>query len=200
MRFCDDLGAAGFGWEAQEFLRRTSHALAHDGGVWLLDPVDAPQALARAERLGDVRAVVQLIDRHDRDCAALAARLAVPHLEVPFDGVPGSPFEVVRIADRPFWHEVALWWPERRVLVCGDALGTVGYFLAPGDRLGVHPLLRLTPPRVLATLEPEHVLVGHGAGVHGPDAAAAVERAVATARRRIPGAFLHGFRQLLRHG
>ena len=200
IRFCDDLGGAGFGWEAQELLRRTSHVLVHDGGAWLVDPVDAPDALARVQRLGEIRGVVQLIDRHNRDASALAARFGVPHLEVPFDGVPGSPFEVVPVADRPFWHEVALWWPEQRALVCGDALGTGGYFLAPGERLGVHPLLRPTPPRVLATFEPEHVLVGHGEGVHGPDAVAVVERAVATARRGIPGAFVRGFRNLLRRG
>ena len=56
---------------------------------------------------------------------------------------------------RKRWQEVALWWPERRVLVTADALGTVAhYFTLGGERLGVHPLLRLTPPRQLATPRP----------------------------------------------
>ena len=39
------------------------------------------------------------------------------------------------------------------------------------------PLLRLTPPRALLAVEPEHVLVGHGAGVH-EDAPTALREAV----------------------
>ena len=36
-------------------------------------------------------------------------------------------------------EEVAAWIPELRALVVADALGTVGYFRAPGEQLGVHP-------------------------------------------------------------
>ncbi len=198
-RFVDELpDGAGFGWQPREFLRRTSHALAVAGDVWLVDPVDVPAAISRAQQLGQVRGVVQLIDRHNRDGAELASRLAVPRYVVPLDGVPGSPFEIVPTADRPFWREVALWWPERRVLVCGDALGTVGYFLAPGERLGVHPLLRLTPPRALGTLEPEHVLVGHGRGAHGPDVAGIVRDELRHARRRLPRAWANAARSVIR--
>jgi hypothetical protein len=50
----------------------------------------------------------------------------------------------------------------------------------------VHPLLRVTPPRSLRGLEPDHVLCGHGVGVHGPAAATALREALAAARRRIP--------------
>lgn len=39
--------------------------------------------------------------------------------------VPDWPFEIVPLVRRFRWDEVALWWPERRVLVCADALGTV---------------------------------------------------------------------------
>ena len=73
--------------------------------------------------------------------------------------------------ESPRWREVALWWPERRTLVVADALGTIAYFTAGREPLGVHPLLRLFPPRQLARFDPEHVLVGHGDGVHGPSAA-----------------------------
>ena len=188
IRFCDEI-EFGFGWLAPEpaYMLRASHALADDGGrVWLLDPVDGEGLDERVHALGEPRGVVQLVDRHPRDCAALAERYGVPLHVTPFAGVPGSPFVVRRIAQLPFWKEVVLWWPERRVLVVGDALGTLRYFRAPGEQLGVHPLLRLTPPSSLAGLEPEHILCGHGWGVHGPEAAPALRHALATSRRSIP--------------
>ena len=66
----------GVGWIAAEpaHLQRASHALAHDGGVWLIDPVNGDGLEERLARLGEVRGVLQLIDRHPRDCAALARR------------------------------------------------------------------------------------------------------------------------------
>ena len=81
------------------------------------------------------------------------------------------------------------------VLVVADALGTVGYFTAPGEAIGVHPVLRLRPPRSLGELEPEHILCGHGAGVHGPAAAGALHEALATSRRRLPRALANGLRR-----
>jgi hypothetical protein len=189
-RFCDELDF-GFGWIEEEALERTGHALLADGGVWVVDPFEAPGVEERIRALGEPRGVVQLLDRHTRDCAALAARLGVPHLELPA-AVPA--FEVVPIARSRFWREVALWWPERRVLVCADALGTTAYYRAGGERLAVHPLLRLRPPRALAALEPLHVLCGHGEGVH-EEAAAAVREALATARRRLPRAWLEMVRR-----
>ena len=86
----------------------------------------------------------------------------------------------------PLWREAALWWPERHALVVADALGTASYFLAPGERLGVHPLLRLFPPRALARFEPEHLLCGHGEGIHGPEATSALRETLRSSRRRTP--------------
>lgn len=192
--FCDDLGEAGFGWIRDERVARCSHALAAAGGVWLVDPLDGDGVEERVRTLGEPRGVIQLLDRHARDCATLAVRLGVPHHVVPFGRLPGSPFELVRVADSRFWREAALWWPAARVLVAGDALGTARYFVAPGERLGVHPLLRLRPPRALATLEPEHVLCGHGEGIHGVAAADALRVALATARRRLPRAWIAAVR------
>ena len=51
----------------------------------------------------------------------------------------------------------------------------------------MHFLLRLRPPGALRGYQPEHLLVGHGRGVHGPDAAAALEDAYARSRRDLPG-------------
>jgi hypothetical protein len=182
--FCDE-SDLGFGWVVSEFMERSSHALADDGRVWAVDPLIADGIEERLRAAGDPAGVIQLLDRHGRDCAELAARLGVPHHVVPFDGVPGSPFEVIAVRRRRRWQEVALWWPQRRVLVCADAVGTARYYRAGEERLAVNPLLRLTPPLPLAQVEPETILVGHGVGVH-EGAGEALREALATARRRAP--------------
>ncbi|GIU94579.1 MAG: hypothetical protein KatS3mg012_1036 [Gaiellaceae bacterium] len=187
--YCDERGEEGFSWLVEEPLTRTSHALAADGRIWLVDPVDWPAAIERALELGRPTAILQLLDRHNRDCAAIAGRLGVPHLVAP-DEVPDSPFECLALERRRRWQETALWWPERRTLVVAEAVGTNRFFTGGRAPLGVHLLLRLTPPRALADYEPEHLLVGHGEGLHGPEAAAALSRALAESRRRLPGLLL----------
>lgn len=185
VRFWDE-AEWGFGWLQEEPVERCSHALAEDGRVWMVDPVEAPGVEERVRALGEPAGVIQLLDRHSRDCAAFAQRLGVPLHEVPFGGVPRAPFDPIRILGNRFWREVALWWPERKALVFADALGTGRFFRAGGERLGVHPLLRPFPPRALDRFAPEHVLCGHGEGVHGDEAAPALEEALRTARRRLP--------------
>jgi hypothetical protein len=180
----EDFGL-GFSWLPDDALSRTSHALATDDGVWLIDPVDAGDAIERATALGAVAGVLQLLDRHNRDCAAIAERLGVPRLRVPAT-IPGSPFEVITVLKIPRWHEVALWWPEPRLLAVAEAVGTNDVFaLGPGPA-GIHPVLRGWPPGALRGYEPEHLLVGHGRGVHGPAAASALEDAYARSRRDLP--------------
>lgn len=178
---------AGFGWIGAEKprLQLASHALAADGRVWILEPTNAPELDDRMRSLGEPAAVIQLLDRHNRACAEVARRFGVPHHRVPFDGVPDAAIEVVPIVRWKRWNEIALWWPTLRVLVCADVLGTIPHYFALGEeRIGVHPLLRLTPPRRLAKLEPDHVLCGHGVGVH-EDATAAVREALAGSRRQL---------------
>ena len=190
LRAVDELPFA-VGWlDDRDKLARTSHALADGDGVWLVDPLDLPGSAELWVRFGRPRGVIQLLGHHNRDAKALAGRLGVPHHYVPRGRVDGAPFEFRPVRVFPGWREAALWWPEHRTLVTGDALGTVGHIPAPGERLGVHPIVRFRPPRSLAGLPAEHVLCGHGAGVHGPDTAAELERAVRTARRRIPAAWL----------
>ena len=187
MQICDEM-PFGFGWIAPEpeFMQRASHALATEAGVYVIDPVDVPGAEQRIRELGQPAGVIQLLDRHRRDSRRLADRLGVPLHRTPFSGIPGSPFEVIGVVETPFWKEVAVWWPSQRVLVTADALGTPGYYRAPGETLAVSPLLRLLPPRRLAKLDAEHVLCGHGAGVHGPAARATLADAVGRARTRTP--------------
>jgi glyoxylase-like metal-dependent hydrolase (beta-lactamase superfamily II) len=186
VRVCDETEWS-VGWVvADEFMERCSHALRDgDGRVWVIDPVADEGAESRIRAFGEPAGVIQLLDRHNRDCAELAGRLGVPHHRVPFDGVPGSPFDVIAVRRRRRWKEVALWWPERRVLVCADALGTARYYRAGDDPLGPNPLLRLTPPRMLAQVDPAAILVGHGEGLFEA-AGEALRETLRTSRRRIP--------------
>jgi hypothetical protein len=185
---------AGLGWIDDGSVPRTSHALAVDGRVWLIDAVEPADDAAHAvAALGEPAGVIQLLDRHERDCAPLARRLGVPHLHA-YAGERGdAPFEFVPLLRRRPWREAALWWPQRRVLVCADVLGTLPYFTAPGEAIGVHPLLRLFPPRALAGFAPERILVGHGEGVR-QSAAPALQEALRTSRRRALPAVLSGFK------
>ena len=189
LRFCDERGERGFGWIVDEAMTRTSHLLAADGRVWLVDPLDWPDAIERALRLGQPAGVIQLLDRHDRDCEALAHRLGVPHLVAP-DEVPESPLRCVPVMRRRYWAESALWWPEERTLVVAEAVGTNRFFTAGRAPLGVHVFLRLKPPKVLGQFAPTQLLVGHGEGLHGPGTADTLARALATARRGLPGVLL----------
>jgi hypothetical protein len=182
--FCDEFDA-GFGWIVDEFMERCSHALITDGRVWLVDPVDGAGVEERVRAAGEPAGVLQLLDRHNRDSAELARRLGVAHHVVPRE--PIAPFEFIAIKQARRWQEVVLWWPDARVLVAADALGTARYYRAGKDRLAIHPLLRVFPPRrALSTISPTRILCGHGAGIH-EDAEGALREALSTSRRRIPG-------------
>ncbi len=179
----------GFGWASDERLQRTSHALVVGGRVWLVDPVDEPELEERVRALGEPAGVVQLLDRHRRGCSDWALRLGVGHARA-WEALD-APFDVLAIRNRSWWREVALWEPLGRTLVCADALGTLPFFRAPGERIGMHPLIRPFPPRVLRDVEPQRILVGHGAAVT-EGAAEALRDTVAHARRRFPAAVRAG--------
>ena len=182
--FCDEFGD-GLGWIVDEFMERCSHALVEDGRVWVIDPVDGEGVEERIRAAGTPAGVLQLLDRHNRDCAALAARLGVRHHVVPHGSL--GPFAFIGVKSSNSWNEVALWWPDRRVLACADVLGTGRYYRAGDERLAVHPLLRVRPPRrELGALQPDVILCGHGGGVL-ENAGAALRDALSMSRRRIPG-------------
>ena len=130
------------------------------------------------------------MDRHRRDAAAIAARHGVA-----VNGPLPPAVEARRVVRFPGWHEIALWLPGRRLLVCADVLGTAGYFLAgDGEPIGVHPLVRPFPPkRALGGLAPAAIAVGHGAPVTA-NATEALHEALRTARRRLPAAYRHAWR------
>lgn len=174
---------AGFTWVVDEQMERASHAVADGGRCWLIDPVAWEPALERAAALGEPAGVIQLLDRHNRDSDAVARRLGVPLLRLP-ETLPGAPFQATRLIDRPWWHEVVLWWPEQELLIVPEAVGTAGYF-GLGRPLGVHAFLRLTPPYSLRCFKPRHILVGHGPSLH-EGAADALEQALQHARSDIP--------------
>ena len=175
-------------WVVAEPMERAFHALVDDGRVWLVDPLDLPE-LGAVEELGRPAGVLQLLDRHNRDCAEIAARLNVPHLKVP-DAVPDSPFEAIPVLRLPGWKETALWWPEREALIVAEALAGNPMHTGGEQAVGIHFLLRAWPPGTLREYRPRHLLLGHGHALHGPDAAAGVETAYARSRRDLPRVLL----------
>jgi hypothetical protein len=181
----------GVTWVMDEPMARASHALAKDGRVWIIDPVDDHDAMAKVAELGEPAAVLQLLDRHNRDCRAVADRLGVPLVALP-DEVKSTPFKTIDVVSNPFWKEKALWWKEKRVLVVAESLGNNRGMFNPGESgAGVHIGRRLTPPKdSLGTYLPEHLLFGHGESIHGPEATTALQEAIDRSRRDLPAALI----------
>jgi hypothetical protein len=187
----------GISWLADsgEVMQRAAHAvrLGDAARVWIIDPVDVPgldERIAAVAAGTEVAGVLQLLDRHERDCAALADRHGVPLHRLPFGGIPAGGLESISLLDNRIWREVAIYSPADRALIVPEAVGTARYFRAGSEGVGVHPMLRAFPPRRLAAYEPEHLLTGHGTGMHGPQTAAALADALSGSRRRIPEALL----------
>jgi hypothetical protein len=200
----------GVGWIAypDETMQRASHAVESDGGLWLLDPVDVDGLDELLAEYADPEGVVVLLDRHKRDAAAIATRHDVP-VYVPewMDGVVGdldaptnrfdrelAGFDAIRLIDNPLWQEAALF--DGETLVVPEALGTSEYFRAAGEPLGVHPMLRLLPPRTLRSYDPDRLLVGHGEGVF-EDVGRAIRRAIDGSRRNAPSLYAKSVRSFL---
>jgi len=187
----------GISWlpDPGEVMQRACHAvrLGDARRLWIVDPVDVPgldERIASLTTDAGIAGVLQLLDRHERDCAKLADRHGVPLHRLPFAAIAGSGLESVRLLDTPVWKEVAIFSPADRALIVPEAVGTAPYFRAGSEPVGIHPMLRLIPPRRLGAYEPEHLLTGHGTGMHGPGTAAALADALAGSRRRIPAALV----------
>ena len=189
--------ALGVTWFEQHAMARAAHALVDGDRVWLIDPYEDAGALAAAAELGTPAGVLQLLDRHNRDCNAIAQQLGVPLSRLPVDGA-GTPFEAIPIISTIGWREVALWWANERALVIAEAVGTAPAF-ALGRPAGVHPMLRLIPPRKqLSPFQPARLFVGHGEAIES-GADAALREALAHSRGDIPRLLL-SVPRLLRGG
>jgi hypothetical protein len=207
-------GTAGVGWIAypNEAMQRASHALAIDGEVWVIDPVDVDGLDDLLDDFGDVAGVVVLLDRHKRDAAAIANRHDVSvylpsfmsdiadEFDAPVELVhrelADTGYDIYKVMDNFAWSEAALYSQDDSVLVIPEAVGTADFFVTKGERLGVHPGLRLLPPKKLTKLAPLRILVGHGEGIH-QDATRALDDAISGSRSRSPSLYVKTLRQFL---
>lgn len=204
----------GVGWIAHpdETMQRASHAIEVDGDVWVIDPVDADGVDDLLEDLGTVVGVVVLLDRHTRDARTIADRYDVP-VFVPqwMSGVEkkigvsterlhtalgDTGYGVHELYNNSFWQEAMLYGEDSGVLVVSEALGTAPYYLTKDERLGVHPALRLFPPKKPGRLSPDRILVGHGAGID-ERVSETLDDALSNARARTPSLYAKATRQLL---
>lgn len=154
------------GWHARDAAR---FAVRHDV------PVTVPSWIDRPLERFDVPAGIDL------------------DIERSSNRLPGTDLELHRVSPAGLWSEAAVWRSADRTLYVPESLGTAATFRVGAERLGVILYARLVPPRdALADFEPDRVLVGHGDGVFD-DAEAALDEALAGARRRFPRALLaHG--------
>lgn len=185
----------GFSWmpDPRELMKRACHAarLGPEGEVWIVDPVDVPgldERIAALAGEGGIAGVLQLLDRHERDCEVLSERHGSPLHRLPFDGIGETKLEAISVVRNRLWKEVAIWSEHDRTLIVAESVGTAPYFRAGDEPLGIHPMMRLRPPHDLQPYEPEHLLTGHGTGLHGPGTTDALVDAIAGARRRLPQA------------
>jgi len=204
----------GASWIAypEEGMQRASHVLGTDAGAIVVDPVDAEGIDDLFAEFGDVAGVIVLLNRHKRDSAAIANRHDVPvyvpdalagvedDIDAPTERVhrqvPGTDYGIHTLTSNPAWKEAALYGDQDDTLVVPEAVGTADYFLAGTERLGVHPMLRLTPPTKLNRLTPERLLVGHGHGIMD-DASGALTDALRGSRGRTPGLYVKNLKSLV---
>jgi hypothetical protein len=205
----------GVTWIAhpEEAMQRASHALDTAAGTWLVDPIEAACVEELLDdRPGSVTGVFLGLDRHVRDAVAFAERydvsVTVPEwfggmaaldgqVERTAERLPDTRYRLRRVVDGRVWNEAALWAPDDGTLVVPESVGTTAYFRAPGERLGVHPARRLTPPRESRAVDPQRVAVGHGTPLVR-DATAALRDALSGARWRAPLAYGQAIGALLR--
>jgi len=198
-----DRGASWIAYPS-ETMERASHVLDTEAGVFVVDPVDAEGIDDLFGEFGEVAGVVVLLDRHKRDSAAIANRHDVPvyvpeimsgirsDLDAPVEFIrgqlPGTDYGLHTVVENPIWKEAALYGDNDDTLVVAESVGTAEYFLAGTERLGVHPMRRLTPPKKLRRLDPDRLLVGHGEGVMD-DATEGLAHALRGSRGRAPSLY-----------
>jgi len=204
----------GVGWMAHpnEEARRASHALRGTDGVWVFDPLDGPGVDEALADLGEVAGVAVLSQFHARDAGELAARHGVAvHVPAWMDRVADavdapveryeapagewvalgdSDIEVQTVNPTVAWREVVARRPTDGTLRVPDMLSSVPEMTVADERVGCYFVHRFVPPRdAFEGVDPNRLLFGHGAGVTD-DAAAALDDALADARRNLPRALV----------
>lgn len=210
-----DRWESGVGWLAhpQEEGMRTSHAIVgEDGGVWVIDPLDAPDVEESLSALGEVVGVAVLSNYHARDAGVFASRYDVPvslpqgmdrvadRVETPIERytqtLGTSGFSIHRCRPLPGWDEAIAYRESDGTLYVPDVLSTALDATVGEERIALYLFARLFPPDVLGQFSPERILVGHGEGIF-EDATAALEEALSGSRRRFPAALRSsGIKQL----
>lgn len=200
-------------WIAQpaEPIQRASLALPVGDRRVVIEPVDCPGLDDQLAEAGGLDAVVVLMDRHTRDANTIADRHGVSVLVPPdadritskigrpVDQLTGLPegVELITVSSGRVQEEYALWWESDGTLVVPESLGTTAYFTTGGERVGIHPLARLRPPRrQLGGLESQRLFVGHGAPITDLKPGE-IDESLANARRRLPRAWIAGIRAWL---
>jgi hypothetical protein len=197
--------------------KRASHAISTDEGVWLVDPIDAPNVHDPIDALGDVAGVAVLSAYHARDAGRVARQYDVPvsipewmnrveeRVDAPIEryvnapGGSGAGFTTRACRPFPGWHEVFLFHEPSATLFVPDSLGTSHQFLLGDERLGVSVFRRLQPPTQLRGVDPDRVLLGHGEP-RSDDAAGELEAALTGTRRSFPKALLENGVDAVRSG
>lgn len=203
----------GFGWQAhpEEAGKRTSHAIPTGDGVWLFDPLDAPNIDERIEEIGEVAGVAVCSDYHTRAASVFARRHDVPvtvpawlsrvdsRIDAPIERVDGrlAGFELRRLRPLWAWRETVAYRERDGTLYVPDFLSTHSKFTVSGERLGMPTFSRLDPPRERLAVTPERLLFGHGRGMFEEPAGRLAET-LDRARSRFPKALVENFPKEIR--
>jgi hypothetical protein len=197
--------------------KRGSHAISTDEGVWILDPIDAPNVYHHIDALGDVVGVAVLSAYHARDAGHFARRYGVSvsipewmnrvekRVDAPVQRYTNAPGDAATgftmRACRPFpgWQEAFLFHEQSATLFVPDSLGTSHQFLLGDEQLGVSVFRRLQPPTQLRGLDPDRIFVGHGEPFTD-GAASALANALDGTRRSFPKALLENGTDAVRSG
>lgn len=196
----------GLSWIAHpdEEGKRSSHAISTADGVWLIDPLDAPNVEERIAPLGDVAGVAVLSCWHARDAGLFARRHDVP-VYIPewlsrveslvdppverYTFSPAAEFRVLPCRPFPNWEEAFWYHSPSETLIVPESLGTIETFCVGDERIGLELFRRLQPPTELAGLDPKRILVGHGPGITD-HSGSALREAIDSARWTFPAALL----------
>jgi hypothetical protein len=206
----------GVGWIAHpdEDGERASHALKTDDGIWVIDPVDAPGIDELLGEMGDVAGVAVLSSHHARDAGPIATRHDVAvHIPQWMDRIAervDAPikrekrvlgdlgFNTYPVEPLSVYQGAIAYRDADGTLIVPDLLSSGSAYPVGDERIGVMLGVRPFPPRnTFEGLEPERILFGHGEGVF-EDATAALDDALATARKRYPQALVENLGTNLR--